>query len=224
MQSAFKLLEDARAKELIETMLISRSNPTWVVSALSKAGIPSTVEVIHLYKKHFWDIDLLDSTELKALLQLRISVEFSSDIHQLDAMFRGSRSDPRLAAAEMPIASLATMLNMMRMGFMPSHVEVTRLAATTRTAAAVRTLESVMRGGPYDAERGQGYANIAMIMTNMIESIGSPEEELQYQMSMLLRTDDAPPPNIHQLTGGQHTVDVQPIPVSAEEEPNVEPK
>lgn len=199
-------------------MLLARSNPTWVASALNRIGVSASGEVIEMYKKHYWNVDLLDSTEMKSLLSLRVDLTYFKDAHQMEAYLKHFKGDPRMMVANMPIPTLATMMNMMRMGFMPGHVEVTRIASTARTAATVRTLESVMRGGPYDHERGHSYANIAMIMNNMIESIGSPEEELQHQMSVLLRTDDASPPDIHQLTGGHHTVDVQPIVVNQEPE------
>ncbi len=96
----------------------------------------------------------------------------------------------------------------MRMGFMPSSVELARIASAGRTAAVVRVCEELMGGIP---ERAQQFALTAKLLTEILESVGDAEEELYDELRTLaLETEKGHIPHIKQLSAGHHTLDVQP--------------
>jgi len=216
MKNANQLLATARAKELLESMIFSGSTAPWAASALQRAGFPATSEAVDHFRFYYCNIGLVDSTEMRALIRLRVSHPADSDDPELTAqsaaLVKAQYMDARLAAVEMPISPLANLLNMMRMGYMPSNVELSKIASATRTAASIRAYESAIRGGPRDHERSRDYALVAKSMTEMLAAVGSPEEDFQKELSsIMLRRDEAEIPYIHQLSSGRHTVEMQPV-------------
>lgn len=212
MKAANALLGQPRAKELIETLILSGSEPGWICAVLKKKGLSASPEAIRLYRHFYWNIDLVDSTELKAILSLRMTSDESSDrdVKVLSpALGKAQYTDPRRMAAYMPISPLSGLMNTMRMGILPTSTELAKIAAAARVAATVRTLEAAMNG---DAEKGRDFAIIATAMNQMLDTIGAPDEDLKEGLSnLILHTEDSPVPHIHQLSSGQHTVDLQPI-------------
>jgi hypothetical protein len=179
---------------------------------VKRKGWPCTPEAVELYQRFYWNIELVDSTELKAIIQLRVAPQPTTDPDesaQGSALLKAHYSDPRRVAAGISISPLAGIMNQMRMGLMPSNVELAKLASAARVAATIKVLESLYGNS---AERGRDYALIAKVMSEMLESVGSPEEELQENLkSLTLHTESAPVIHINQLSAGQHTVDIQPI-------------
>lgn len=213
-ECAMKLLTTPRAKELIETSLICRSTPAWIAAVLNrKAGIPATPEAVQAYKNFFFDTDLVDSHELKTILRKRMELIDVYDTHQQvlkTIAWKTGYSDPRRVSAEMAITPLAGMMNEMRLGLMPANIELSNVATAARLAASVGCLEGLMRGERPD--RCRDLAQTAKLMHEMLETVGDPESKLQADLrSLALQTDAEPIPPIRQLTGGNHTVDVQPI-------------
>ena len=214
VECAMKLLQLPRAKEFIETSLICRSLPAWIAAVLSrKMGIPATQESIDIYKHFFFNVDLVDSHELKTIIRKRVEMVDVYDPHQSvlkTLAWKTGFSDPRRVSAEMSIAPLAGMMNEVRLGLMPTNVELSKVATTTRLVATVGCLEGLMRGERPD--RCRDLAQTAKLMHEMLETIGDPESDLQESLRALaLQTEAEPIPSIHQLSAGHHTVDVQPI-------------
>jgi len=212
MRAANALLGQPRAKELIETLILSGSEPGWICAVLKKKGFSASPEAAKFYKHFYWNIDLVDSTELKAILALRAATDESSDrdVKVLSPVLsKAYYTDPRRMAAYMPISPLSGLMNTMRMGILPTNNELAKIASAARVAATIRTLEAAMNGDP---ERGRDYAIIASSMNQMMDTIGVPDEDLKEGLTnLVLQTEDAPVPHIHQLSSGQHTVDLQPI-------------
>lgn len=214
MKLATELLEQARAKELIESFILSKAEPLWIASALGKQGYDATPSSIEYYKRFYFNIDLVDRTEALALLRLRVVGE-PGDPEQsgeFSAMYKSMGGDPRIAAAEAPIPAMAMLMNTLRMGFMPNNADLSKMAAVGRAGAVLQGTNAVMRGGYKDHERARDFALTAKAFHELIESVGSPEEDLQQQLtSLMLQTDTKPPPSIHELTDGHHTTELQPI-------------
>jgi hypothetical protein len=101
---------------------------------------------------------------------------------------------------------------MIRMGYLPTNADVSKVASATRVLAITQAFNAVLRGGPRDHERGRDFSLVAKITSDILESVGSPEEDLKNQLSsMMLMTDEqAQVVNINELSDGRHTVDLQP--------------
>jgi hypothetical protein len=220
MEGAVKILESARAKELVETMLISNSHPAWVCTALRRQVAMDVVEgAIVRYKHYYFNVDLVDSSELKALMAMRLSSEESTDVDEQKtaaALVSVLRNDSRRIASMAATPLTANITNMLRMGLLPSSVDIARLAEATRTAAISGGLDMAIRGLP---TQGRDFALMAKMMTEILESIGDPANDLQEGLARLsIETENQDIPNLKQLSAGSHTLNIQPIDVPAEVE------
>ena len=221
---AMKLLTTPRAKETIETSLICFSASAWIAAVLTRRlGVPATSDAIEIYKHLFFNINLVDSHELKTILRKRVSQVEVYDTHQQvlkTIEWKTGYTDPRRLSAEMAITPLAGMMNEMRMGLMPTNVELAKVASAARLAATVGCLEGLARGERPD--RCRDLAHTAKLMHEMLETVGDPESDLQSSLQLLrLQTEAEPIPSIEQLSAGHHTVDVQPIDDREREEVDV---
>lgn len=216
-RKAVQVLEEPRAKELMETMLITFDPPALIAQRLSKLWKPCSLEVPKRYKFFFFDMDMVDSTELNAILALRADFVHRDSNHE-DDQVRGAvkmvaYSDPRRVMARYPNTEMAGVLNAMRMGYMPNRMELSRVLQATRVGATLRANALVMHGtGLKSAEEAQAWASVAKISNEMLNDVGSPDADLQRELQTLaLATDTSTVPYIGRLSGGSHTVDLQPI-------------
>jgi len=225
---AHSLLEQSRAKEIIEAMSIAGESPAFICHRVKILGLRCTPEAIERYLHYYWDLNFVDSTELRALLRMR--VEYLSiwrngvdpnaeQMMQYAALKSSSYKDPRRMLTEMPVTPVAGMLGQMRLGLMPGRVDLARIAEAGRAAAAGRVLESMILGGPQDAARARDYATVATLMTELIEKIGSPDVALQKELQKLaIATEDGPIPHIAELPPGDtFTLDLQKHPEKEKE-------
>jgi hypothetical protein len=220
MKLALKILAAPRAREFVETMLLSHAPHDAIAKAVSRYGVRCTPKAVADYSHFFWNVALLDSTQMKMLLQWRfdrVSQATEAGVDSPGALAaaakRASYQDPRRLAADLPFSPFAAMLVQMRMGIMPTRVDIAARMTATRDLATMRALEVLHYGTPGDASRAFNYAMTAKIMNEMLESVQKPDEALREQLSAIaLRTDELPVPSIHQLSGGRHTVDLQPTP------------
>lgn len=217
---AHKLLEQSRAKEVIEAMSLAGESPAFISHRVKMLGLRCTPEAIDRYFHYYWDLNLVDSTEVRALLKLRVEylpfgrggMEASRDqLLQYTVLKNASYKDPRRMLTEMPVTPVAGMLGQMRLGLMPGRVDLARIAEAGRAAAAGRVLEAMILGGPQDAARARDYATVATLMTELIEKIGSPDVALQKELQKLsIATEDGPIPHVAELPPGDtFTLDLQ---------------
>lgn len=218
MRAATELLGMPRIKEQIETLLLGGSQPSWIASAIRHQGVSVTPTAVKRYKFYYWNVDLVDSTELRALLHLRNNTLDASEVRDPElvahgaAMVQASYNDPRVSTANMAVRPLASLFNMMRMGYMPSNVEISRIAAATRNAATARAMEAAIRGGHKDHERGRDWSIVAKAMSEMLEAVGSPEEDFQKELNAItLKTEESEVPHIAELSDGDYTEDLLPL-------------
>lgn len=216
---AAQLLENAKAKELIETLTLAGEKPAFIVAYLErKDGIRATSEALRRYCKYYWNLKLLDQTELRGLIRMRADViitlgkEPDADEHaQFSVMKSAQYRDPRRLVVESPITPVAAMLNRMRLGIMPSQLELSRMASAARVAATARTLESLLNDAPNSATNARDYSQVSSSMTELIQALGSPDAELQKELQQLqLATDHSELPHIAELSDGHHTTDLNP--------------
>lgn len=216
---AHKLLHKPRAKELIETMTMAGESASAVAHRLSFMNIHVSTLVVERYCQFYWNINLVDATELRALLRMRhqLSAKKLDDLsvdqlQQQRALDKVRYQDPRHLISEMPVTAMAGVMNQLRMGLMPAKVELARLTKVTQMAATVRAFEQMIQGGPSAAIRGRDYALVAKTMSEMLEDLGSPDAELQKELQQLkMQTDARSVPHIGEL-GGDFSVDMETTP------------
>lgn len=224
MDLAFRILKEPRAKEMLETMLITRDSERLCARRLSSL-IPSvTSKAVERYKFFFFNIDAVDSYELQALIRLRTEyVPLKTDGYEdqvRTALRKAGHQDPRRAMAAHPLPQVAGMMNQMRMGLMPSRADLARMVELAQHASIARTFNTVMtQYGPHAAAEARDWTLTTKMLGEVAADIGSPDAGLQRDLQALaLKTDSSEVPHISQLTGGDHTVDLQPMEVVVEGE------
>jgi hypothetical protein len=215
--TAQRLLEYPRHKEFVEAMVMACAPFEVIADTLTQhKRFRCTARAIELFKHYFWNIDLLDSVQMRALIDLRAT----SAVHhaddrvqgQADALRKASYNDPRRLIAQLPHAPMSAVIAQMKMGLMPARVNLTKVVERTREAAALAAYEAASTGGPRDSQRARDFSEVVRAMTDVLESIVRPEENLREELAQIaLRTDVRTIPNIHQLSAGRHTVDTQPV-------------
>jgi hypothetical protein len=214
------MLHSPRAKELIESLAIAGERATAIAHRLKTTNIRATSESVQRYLAFYWDLGLVDTVELNALLRMRFEyLEYRTtggdltplERLQKDALKRASYADPRLAMAKMASTPMAGILQQMRMGFMPTKADLSKMASAVRIAAVARAFETMFDGRPEAASAGQGYALIAKLMGEIIEDVGDPDATLQSQLQQLaVKTETEQIPTLRSLSAGHHTTDMGP--------------
>lgn len=214
MLLADSLLEHAPSKSIIEELLIGRADTLWISSVLKKKGMDATVTAIDYFRRFYFNVDLVDQTELVAILKLRYILDGGNkeELSEWSAMYRSMSSDPRIAAAECPVTQMALLMSTLRLGYMPKNADLASTAALGRFSAALQGTTCVIRGGFKDHERGRDYALTAKTFNDLIESVGGTQADFSSQLTaLMLKTETKTTPNIHELSDGNHTTDLQPV-------------
>lgn len=216
-KAAKLILKTPRAKELVEAMTLTRVPIRAISIALSRQRSSNFSDgAVAAYQRYFWNIELLDSTEMRALLLLRASAAELSQDPEIQVQAKPFRSaswtDPRRVAAQMAHSPLGARLAQMRMGFMPNTDELAKIVEAVRLTALARSLEMATYGGPEDSKRALDYALTAAKMGEVLEQIVRPDEELRNQLSAIALRTNAPnkAPSLKQLSGGTHTMELLP--------------
>jgi hypothetical protein len=211
---AFGILERPRVKEFVESMIVSNAPSVAIADAVGKQyRFKCHSSAIDRYREFFWNVDLVDSTELRALLQLRvdqIEVDANGEVRlQHKALRNASYKDARKSAADLPFSPLSALIAQMRMGVIPSEIDLLRVVKTAQSYAAIRALEATIANGKGDSSRAIDFASVVEKFANVVKETTQPEADLRDQLATIaMRTDDAPLPTIHQLSQGRHTAEV----------------
>jgi hypothetical protein len=204
---ALKVLRTPRAKEYVEAMILSGAPDPVIEEALThRKNFPSTVSSIKQYRYYFWDVELLDSTELRALLDIRAAAcsgSNDSDIQNQFSAYRNSFfNDPRRVAARLPSSPVTAMMAQMRMGVMPVKVDMAKVFELVRAAAGLRAVEAAMSGEIHASEKARDFMLSAKLAGELLETVVRPEEQLINELATIaLKTEDAPIPTLQELQG-----------------------
>lgn len=212
MKTALHLVGRPRVKEVIESTLLSGAPSEYVCSVLLRTQrTVCSPKALDLYEHYFWNLELLDSSQMRVLLQLRYN-SLEGDSEGVQRMLKGAYyQDPRRVAAELPYSPTSTMLTQMRMGMQPGKGEVGIQMLDARRTAMLKAIEAVHRDGPMDSKRSLDYFQGARILTELLEVVVKPDQNLNEQLSAIsLRTDTRPLPSLQELSAGKHTADLQP--------------
>jgi hypothetical protein len=222
-KTALRILSTPRAKEFTEAMLLSHAPPAAIAARMP--AFRATTEAVEEYKKHFWNIEALTATQMRMLL----SMELDQNVGESDpavtrdmkrALKNASYRDPRKLAADLPYTPLTAVMSQMRMGVMPNRLELSEIMKGAQAMASLRLYEAILYGGPKDSMVALNFSTVVKHMTEALETVVKPDENLRKDLQAIaLRTDAAPVPSIHQLSGGNHTVDMQPASLEEPDEP-----
>lgn len=216
MERALHMLDDPRAKEVMETMLITEDPPGLIAHRMNSLGMVCDTRAVERYRFFFFNTNLVDSTELRALVYLRSHfVPENSDEYEdqmRSAMKKVAYRDPRRIVADHPMKNIASLLNQMRMGFLPTQFDFTRLLQAAKHMAIMQAASAVGVAGRGDAAASRDYSLTAKIMQEMLQEVGSADSDLQRELQMFaLKTEQENLPYVGELTDGSYTVEVQPI-------------
>lgn len=232
MRQADVILSRPRAKEFVESMLLSGA-PTKAIALalLNQHKIEATKAAVDRYKQFYWNVDLCDSVELRAIIALRSDaiaqgLDESNPMKaaQARAMKRAAYSDPRKVAAELPHTPISAAVAQMRMGYYPSRLELALVLEHSRAVAATQSYSALLSGGKDASAQARDFMLTAKLASEVLGMTVRPEDELRDQLSsILLQTDTQQIPTLAQLSEGRHTVDLEPIHAKDDEYDGEEP-
>lgn len=219
MLKAKEILEKPRAKEFTESMLISKA--PFVAIAYRLGDLYKTryvsVRALELYKHFYFNVDLLDSTETRAALYLKVDRLVESEDPEIAAQGRAlkkaSYTDPRRTAANLPQSPVSATIAQLQMGLMPGNLNLKGLIESTEALTNLRANEAVAVGG-LDFDRKLLNLTTAMrTLQELKESKLRPEDELRKELATLtIKTNETTLPLANEVTGGNHTVDLVAMP------------
>ena len=214
MRQAWAILRNARAKEVVESMALTGAPAMATALFLTRNyRLPTSEAGIQKYCRHFWNLQNVDATETRIMLEQRNSrtVEGETDEEKKARKWAGRR-DSRTLAAEMPHSVVSAQIAQLRMGFSLNHRELQSMVETTRALAIARSMEACVIAGEFDSKRALEFAGVAEKMSGVLEVLVRPEEELRKELKKIALKTESPEsvPMLHQLTQGRHTIDVLP--------------
>jgi hypothetical protein len=216
-QDAFRILEDPRGKEAMETLLIARDSPRLCAYRLEPLGLKVAPTAVDRYKYFFFNVDLVDSTELAALMHYRreFAPERSDKYEdQMRASIKKvSYNDPRKTLTATTVPDIARMMNKIRMGYLPKEADVSQLLKLTQTVALLRSFGVASGGhGQMSAGEARDWMMVAKMAHEIQMDVGRPDADMQRELqALLLKTEDSALPHITELSGGEHTADLHPL-------------
>ena len=213
MKTALELLALPRAREFAEAMILVHVPLSSIAAFITKRrNLHCTVEALEVYKHYFWNIELLDSAQMRLLLDLRSDIlgdtvpEFKD---RKKALRRAYYADPRKVAADLPYSPTSAMLTQMRLGERPTRAEIALRMLETRDIVWLRAIEAAQTGGPGDDQKFLNYVNGGRILEELLQMVVKPEDQLRDQLAAIaLRTESKKIPSVHELSGGRHTTEL----------------
>lgn len=223
MRKAREILGRPRAKEFMESMLLGRAPHIAIARRLVDMYKMRNVSLkcIKLYYHYYFNLELLDSTETRAIFTLKAerlaqSEDAEERIHGR-ALQKAYYSDPRRTAASMPHSPISSMIAQLQLGFMPSTVDLKQLTEMSEALTYCRLTEALATGSREFDRQALNLSTTARILQELKESKLRPEEELRKQLQTLtVKTAQGALPLANEVTGGRHTVDLVALPTSKE--------
>jgi hypothetical protein len=215
---ALRLLQQSRGKELIEALILATEPLAIILPRLRRFGFEVTPKAIEYYEHFFFNISLVDQTEMRALMTVRVEdMQLEGDDKEAQIRYKAMKqsmyTDPRYIIVNSGTPGIAMMRLQMRHGLMPSRVDYGRMAETARTLGVMATVECALRQGPKDAQNARDYSTVAVNMDALLRQRGDGDDTLRKTL-LTLATVDEPTLNVMQLTGGNYTDSID---IAAEE-------
>lgn len=224
MNRAMRLLTKPRVRELVEVLIMSGA-PDEAVSDAAGSRFQFRLEVgaVARYRHYFWDVQLLTTNELRALIDMRPTDVLDSSekevVKQYAHLKRMRYTDPLAVAAKLSHSPIMSLIAQNRAGVSPKHLSISKIVDATVGQATLRIAEYVEEGGPQPTLMAQSLAQTAESLLRVKAAIGDPEESLIRELHKIkMATTAKIIPSVRQLTSGNYTTDLQPKPVAQEAE------
>jgi hypothetical protein len=226
VEEAKTILSNPRAKEFAEALFITRVPLINIRDGLAKRlNVRISIGGLEKYQYYFFNTDLVDSTEMRALLLYQHDIAKKHPDVEVAAqgklLERAGYGDGRRLATNMPHSPYTSMIAQMRMGVYPYKLDFAAMLEAIQNAAAIKALEIVQSstGGMQAALDATSYLNMAVKAAEAAKEIVDPTQALKDQFNAVrLRTAKKDLVVIQQLSNGNHTADIgAPLPIEGQE-------
>lgn len=224
MRIAYSILDNAQAKSFIEQAGINQAPLHPLVEMIrTRAGMPNcTAGAALKYFRFFWDLKMVDRTDLKVILNLRGKAAANSE----DPFVRGYqaeyekvwRMDHRCMAAGMPNNAYSAMIGHVRDG-MAVPFDKSEMLERVQDMSIMRSYEVLSNDAKGCFMMARDGMSVAGLCQQLLDSRAKPEEALRKQLAQLHSGhDDTKVPTLQDLSGGRHTADLMSVPGQDSEE------
>ncbi len=234
MQQARKILLAPRAKEFAETMILGGAPFADIARVLTNTlHVSCSAEGVLSFQRHFWNTDLLDTTEMRILLRMRgvAALPVKRGLRDPDTTARNEAyraalktamyRDARFVAVDLPRSAASSAIAQMYVGGMTvADVEMGSVLPYLQRLAVFRIMEEAASNQQGAAKRAKDWSGTLRDLDEVARATVTPGAELQKQVQILrLKTNPASAPvSMKELTGGHHTTDFQPLPEPEEDD------
>jgi len=214
MKVAWEVLGRPRIKETIETLLIVGAPDSAIAMDLRRQyGVEATANVVEVYRHFFWNLALLDSTDVRVLLQMRDEAGLMEDdlAPRFEANIRkkAGYQDPRRIAASLPSSPISAIITRMKMGHMPSRLDHVKILQSAATLSSMRAWEAAALGGMMSSKQAVEYSTTAKNLQDLLSSMAMPTQDLRRQLGqVVLRGTGRAIPTIDMVSEGNHTAEL----------------
>lgn len=213
MLLAMKMLDNPHAKELIESITLAGASAEWAHAMLRRQEIGSSVQAVEYYRFYYFNMNLVDPEERKAFVMNRAAApspttdQYEQSLN--DCYRRAMWDSERMQAARTSVTPYSGLLALMRRGIMPTNAQLSRIFTASRLTAAVRADEALQAGRPAEL---RDYVYAAKMFSEILQDVGEVGEDLQEGLAkLILKTEDKALPSINDLSGGHHTLSLEPV-------------
>lgn len=214
MAIANKMLISPRVKEYLESMLLLGAPRDRIAHGARTMGAPyCTTEAVDTYAHFYWNTELVDSVQVRALVETRLhAFERSPDpgLKRLgESMKRALWHDPRRAASKLPRGPLSAVIAQIQMGHTPSKADKRRALEMIQSVLLARAYERAIDNGPDMPAQLQATAGALEAFDRLLEKLSTPDLALREQLnSLAISTMGTSLPSIVTITKGRHTKDL----------------
>lgn len=214
MKKATRLLCRPRARELAETMILGGAPDHAVAKALgTRFQFKCDTLAITRFKYYYWDITLLSTVEMRALLEMRnqdlLNVGDKEIQGQYTALHRQRFADPRVIASRLPNSPLMGLIAQSHLGFAVKKTDVSELVGAAKVTALRRVSEYINLGGPDNVQMANTLAITAEILGRLEKEVSNPEDQLRTDLQRIaIATTPNEVPTLAKLSSGNHTTDL----------------
>jgi len=215
MAPMYSILDNARAKEFIEVALIFEAPANAIADQLRRYYyVPdATPAAVERYRWFYWDVRLVDTTELRGIIKLRYLRAKESSNKEIElqgkALSSSLYSDPRWIAANTPRSHFSALLGQISLGMMPANIDISTAMSYSRAMMILRVYEESISRVPDADRRALNWTHSIKMLGELNEQKERPEDSLRAQLEAItLRTDTQKMPYVLAVSNGEHTVDL----------------
>lgn len=222
MEITLQCLDTPQAKEILEAMLLADEDRATILHRMEGFGYRVTAQSLAYYQHFFFNLLLVDATEMRALLQLRIEdMTLGEDdpetLLRYKALKQASFQDPRTIAAHSINKYIASTRLQIRHGLEPTRLDFQRLADYARHIATVGAIEEGERRGVHGGQNMRDFATVASIFNDILKEQGGGHDTVHKAM-VTIAHDNKPLRSLQEVTGGNYT---EAVTIQPEEKSNV---